>query len=604
MAMAVKLFLLAAAMAPLAMGLTLKATDQSMSIKINSTDDVQATTASDGIYIALKSHWGKYVVAEKNGDLNANRDRVGQWERFEMITHKGGKMSLKSIHGMYVVAEENGQCHANKDVIGSSMKFKMITHKDGTLSMKSKFGKYVVAEKNGHLNANRAVASTWEKFTVVYLAKPPVKIVKPEAALRVALKTTQGQFLSAGKDGKMNGNGKSSGSSEQFTMYTHPDGLVSFKSAHGKYLVAEKGGNVLANRDWMRSWEKFKVIKNGDCSLSCTVSLKTAHKKYLGADGSGKLSGDSGEGATFELMKLDAIAAKKIADAKAAALKKIADAKAAAEALAKKIADAKAAKAARKAARAAAKAARQAARAAKKAAKEAREAAKAKRLAKKIRKEQARLKAIADAKAAALKKIADAKAAKEAKICANCEAKKLAKAKYLGNRRGVCHAGIFQPAGWFASAQDGQNIFTAACLGKPSPHGQQLCSSVGAELFSHFAAQGRKGMKVPFTTKTVPDSTHFCKSLYRLLQAHEEWLAGRSKKAMLDRSKSLPLEVKQLDHTAQGKTVDKKQIHALLQTEESEDAVDSDLMEDVAEDSETVASADDLEVVEDGATEV
>lgn len=609
--MAVKLLLLAAAMTPLAMALTLKATEESMSIKTSETGDMQVGTASDGIYIALKSHWGKYVVAEKNGDLNANRDRVGEWERFEMITHKGGGkwtiISLKSIHGNYIVAEENGQCHANKDMIGNAMKFKMITHRDGSISLKSKkFGKYVVAEKNGHLNANRGEAKSWEKFTVMYLAKPPSQIVKPKESMRVALKTSHGQFWTAGKDGKMNAYGQSIGSSEEFTMYKHKDGRVSFKSAHGKYMVAEKDGKVFANRHWMRAWEKFEITPGFDCALSCTISLKSAHSKYVVAERDGRLNADRNAGSTwekFELMNLDGIAAKKIADAKAAKLKAIADAKAAEAAKLKAIADAKAAELAKAAKAAAAEAARIAAEKAREAAAQAEKLAKAKELAEKIRKEQARQQAIADAKAAKLKAIADAQRAKERKICKQCEAFKNRDAKYLGNRRGVCHAGIFQPAGWFATAQDGQNVFTAACLGTPNPHGQQLCSSVGAELFSHFNAQGRKGMKVPFTTKTVPDSSQFCKSLYRLLQAHEEWLAGRSKKAMKDRSKSLPRPIKKLDHTTQGKAVDKKQIHALLQSTESEEAVDADLIEDVPEDSETIVRADDLEEVEEGSTD-
>ena len=38
---------------------------------------------------AFKSHWGKYLVAETNGALNANRNNAGLWEFFKVIKIQG-----------------------------------------------------------------------------------------------------------------------------------------------------------------------------------------------------------------------------------------------------------------------------------------------------------------------------------------------------------------------------------------------------------------------------------------------------------------------------------------------------------------------------------
>jgi hypothetical protein len=54
--------------------------------------------------VALKTTHGKYVVAEKNGQMNANRRWLRAWEKFKMITHKDGTISLKSAHGKYVAS--------------------------------------------------------------------------------------------------------------------------------------------------------------------------------------------------------------------------------------------------------------------------------------------------------------------------------------------------------------------------------------------------------------------------------------------------------------------------------------------------------------------
>ena len=59
-----------------------------------------------GNTIALRTHHGKYVVAESNGDVNADRKVAYSYETFEVKELGGNKIALKSHHGKYMVAEE------------------------------------------------------------------------------------------------------------------------------------------------------------------------------------------------------------------------------------------------------------------------------------------------------------------------------------------------------------------------------------------------------------------------------------------------------------------------------------------------------------------
>jgi len=125
--------------------------------------------------VALKTIHGKYVVAEKNGQMNANRDSWCSRVKFKMIKHRDGTISLKSIHGKYVVAERNGRMKANRPWMRSWEKFKLIKHKDHTISLKSAHGKYVVAERNGRLNAmcsNKRWMRSLEKFKLIHIVCP------------------------------------------------------------------------------------------------------------------------------------------------------------------------------------------------------------------------------------------------------------------------------------------------------------------------------------------------------------------------------------------------------------------------------------------------
>ena len=53
------------------------------------------------------------MVAEQNGDVNANRDDSSYWETFTVTRLENGQFSLKSDHGKYLIAKEDETLNAN-----------------------------------------------------------------------------------------------------------------------------------------------------------------------------------------------------------------------------------------------------------------------------------------------------------------------------------------------------------------------------------------------------------------------------------------------------------------------------------------------------------
>ena len=113
------------------------------------------------------------MVAESNGDVNADRKIGLTWETFTVKELGGDKIALKSYHGKYMVAEEKSwycpwcdwEINANRNGIGDHEKFKVEKQSGGKIALKTHHGKYVVAEDNNELNADRTKVGTWERFT-------------------------------------------------------------------------------------------------------------------------------------------------------------------------------------------------------------------------------------------------------------------------------------------------------------------------------------------------------------------------------------------------------------------------------------------------------
>jgi hypothetical protein len=86
-----------------------------------------------GDIVSLRSIYRKYVVAERDGSANANRDHIGEWEKFRIMRAgdstarsfvcEGDVIALQSVaHGEYLGTTSNGGVRASATSIGDSEK--------------------------------------------------------------------------------------------------------------------------------------------------------------------------------------------------------------------------------------------------------------------------------------------------------------------------------------------------------------------------------------------------------------------------------------------------------------------------------------------------
>ncbi len=252
--------------------------------------------------VTLRGHHGTYVVAEANGQANANRRHAKAWETFTLVTHPDGRVSLRGAHGKYLVAERDGTVNANRKHANDWEKWRLVRHGDGQVSLRSHHGKWLVAESDGRLNANRKHANAWEKFrlTRVGAPKPPQPVDRHP---RITLRGHHGTHVVAEANGQANANRRHAKAWETFTLVTHPDGRVSLRGAHGKYLVAERDGTVNANRKHANDWEKWRLVRHGDGR----VSLRSHHGKWLVAESDGRLNANRKHANAWEKFRMTVV---------------------------------------------------------------------------------------------------------------------------------------------------------------------------------------------------------------------------------------------------------------------------------------------------------
>jgi hypothetical protein len=122
--------------------------------------------------VAIKTTNGKYLCAEDGGGsvVNATRDKIGNWETFEIVNLRRGNIALKSYNGDYVRVTKDGEgVYADSDDIGNRETFQLKLLKNNKVAFKTHDKKYICAEDGGggKVVANRDKVGSWETFEVV-----------------------------------------------------------------------------------------------------------------------------------------------------------------------------------------------------------------------------------------------------------------------------------------------------------------------------------------------------------------------------------------------------------------------------------------------------
>lgn len=121
--------------------------------------------------IVLQAHNLQYVSADLNqgGIIVANRNEIGNWETFELISRRNG-IALKAANGQYLSAEGGGGglVVANRDEIKEWETFEFVDIGNGKVALKAANGQYLSAEGGGggKVLANRNEIKEWETFSI------------------------------------------------------------------------------------------------------------------------------------------------------------------------------------------------------------------------------------------------------------------------------------------------------------------------------------------------------------------------------------------------------------------------------------------------------
>lgn len=122
--------------------------------------------------VSLQSAHGKYVCAEVNNTVIANRDGVGPWETWEIEHIDADHVAVKSHHGGYLRAwlEDGafpkGAVTADRfDPPQGWETWKVEIQSDGRVAFRSGDGvHYLCAESDGKMVTNRTEIGSWETF--------------------------------------------------------------------------------------------------------------------------------------------------------------------------------------------------------------------------------------------------------------------------------------------------------------------------------------------------------------------------------------------------------------------------------------------------------
>ena len=126
--------------------------------------------------VGLQTFFDKFVVVEDNDRVNAYQDELDVWEIFTVQFIGENKVQFKGYNGKYLVAEGDGTINANRDQPGETWE---VEDKVQGLAFKSYHGKYMIAESNGELNANREVYENDDLASIFFQKTQIFRVAHP-----------------------------------------------------------------------------------------------------------------------------------------------------------------------------------------------------------------------------------------------------------------------------------------------------------------------------------------------------------------------------------------------------------------------------------------
>jgi len=246
-----------------------------------------------GRKVAFRTHQGKFLCAEADGKLVADRSEAKEWEYFQVVgvdakDQKNVVVNLKSHHGKFLCSDSGDKAIVDRGEAKEWERWTVVEVGDGNVALKDYQGKFLCVEGEHKIIVNRDVAKQWETLHPVLHLTAEEQHAVSLFGKRVTFKAHNGKYLCAEADGKLVADRADAKEWEHFTITPvhrfHPFSAVHIKSHHGKFLCSEKD-HAIVNRDAAREWEEWHIV-----GLSGgKVALKDYRGKFLCVEGPHKI---------------------------------------------------------------------------------------------------------------------------------------------------------------------------------------------------------------------------------------------------------------------------------------------------------------------------
>mmetsp|Transcript_100097 Transcript_100097/g.250916 ORF Transcript_100097/g.250916 Transcript_100097/m.250916 type:complete len:526 (+) Transcript_100097:131-1708(+) len=284
--------------------------------------DSDTDSAPRGSTITLKSHHGKYVVADRfHGRwVKADRDEADLWEAFKVVEQGDHTVALLSHHQDYVACEPDGDLRADRTAANTWEKFIWVDNSDGTVSLLcGHTGKYVKATPDGVLRAEAHLIDDWEKFrfeevddTVsgtehcsthgpghncldTQCCKDPHRVCFEK---NKDYATCLDSCVEGGEEHQKPWSCKPMSPEDEDVSAPPVGSKIALKTAHERYVTAHPNGLMEADRKKVGPFAVFKVHKGDDHK----IALESSHGKFVACEPHNVLKADREVKNTWEMF--------------------------------------------------------------------------------------------------------------------------------------------------------------------------------------------------------------------------------------------------------------------------------------------------------------
>ena len=258
--------------------------------------------------VAIKSHLGRYLTADRNGKLDASGEEIGDDQRFEFITQEDGKIAIRNIkHGRYIGGTGDQLTGYDKE-IGPTNLFTIHLAMHPQINLRSVNRRTYCHLEENEIRCNEEIPWGYDAMIILefhggkyairaanqkYLSRTGDLVNASDLGpnslytlvfrnAQVAFRDCKGKYLTAvGASATVQSRKETIGKDELFVLEdSHPQ--VRLIAANGKYVSIRDGVEVRANQGSFTDSELFQMeaVDRTDRTGTVKWAFHSKNKKY------------------------------------------------------------------------------------------------------------------------------------------------------------------------------------------------------------------------------------------------------------------------------------------------------------------------------------